>query len=125
MPRHFLLQAVAEIGYRESVQVTATVQITPQKKGSAGSGSGHLLEALIDQLQSRHAQVSSVHSELGGRFYQDENDYLIVEAPDDFQIDVEDRFKWMTLGQIKTLLAEPGIFTIEARSIISLLMRYI
>jgi oxidase EvaA len=122
---HFLLQGLAEVGFRESVQVTATVQVPPQKESSAGSRSEAALEALIDELEPRHTHIHSVQSEEGGRFFRDENDYLVVEAPEERDIDTTDRFRWMTLGQIKALLAAPGIFTNEARSIFSLLMRYI
>ena len=81
------------------------------------------MRILINSKRNQNRHVFK--SEEGGRFFRDENDYLVVEAPEERDIDTTDRFRWMTLGQIKALLAAPGIFTNEARSIFSLLMRYI
>jgi hypothetical protein len=60
----------------------------------------------------------------GGEALLDSHE-AIVEAPGDLQIDADECFQWTTLGQIKTLLAEPGKFTNEARSIISLMLSYL
>lgn len=59
----------------------------------------------------------------GGRFYQDSNRYRIVDIGD--ACDVDRMACWLTLGDIRRLLDEPGWLTNEARSALSLLLPWL
>lgn len=64
-------------------------------------------------------------SEEGGRFYQDENEYVISLLPADAQVPEDSEGFWLTLGEIKDLIASPGFCSIELRCICSLFLKYL
>ena len=107
---HFLFRARAEAGLHEKIELTPTLVIEP------GDASG---EALAAPWQGR-VVTECCQSEEGGRFYQDSNRYRIVDIGD--ACDVDRMACWLTLGDIRRLLDEPGWLTNEARSALSLLL---
>ncbi len=64
-------------------------------------------------------------SEEGGRFYQEENDYEIVWLDPAVELPASDDYRWLTLRQVRDLIRIPGIFTIEFRGALALLLRYL
>lgn len=69
-----------------------------------------------------HAQV--VQSDEGGRFYQDATLYRLMEV-DNTILQTTDIRYWLTLRDIKELLAKGGYLTNEARSALSLVLRWL
>ncbi|MCM3875242.1 MAG: NDP-hexose 2,3-dehydratase family protein [Thermoanaerobaculia bacterium] len=107
---HFLFRAHAEPGLDNRVELTPTLVIEP---GDA-----------FDETHTRRwpgkvvAQVRQ--SEEGGRFYRDTNTYRVVDAGMAGEVDPDSY--WLTLGDVRQLLDEPGWLTNEARSALSLLL---
>ncbi len=122
---HFLLHAAVEAGNSETAQLTATVQIPPQGRRSNSIGRSNPFLAVLDECGAAGTPIRSTQSEEGGRFFRDLNEYSIVEIPEDRNVAVPGEFQWATLCQIKSLLRQPGIFTNEARSVISLMLSYL
>ena len=58
-------------------------------------------------------------SEEGGRFYHEQNRYVIVLLDQDFTISVPENFKWLTLGQVKEFLRFNNYLNIQVRSLIA------
>ena len=75
---------------------------------------------LFDELFDPHNRVhyDTLQSEEGGRFYQWQNRNMIVELPPERKLELPEQFAWMSLGQMKEFMRY-GLFSIEARSIIS------
>ncbi|MDX1439612.1 MAG: NDP-hexose 2,3-dehydratase family protein [Rubricoccaceae bacterium] len=65
--------------------------------------------------------LSCKHSDEGGRFFQCVADYEIRQIETLHDEDVV----WMTLGQVARLIQREGIFTNEARSLVSMLLTYL
>ena len=74
-------------------------------------------------LNARKDQIvfDTLQSEEGGRFFKEQNRNLIVEADEDFPLEVPERYTWMTLRQIYQFLRFNNYLNIQARSLISAL----
>lgn len=108
---HFLLQAVDEPGLINKTELTATIVIDPGKI---------CRPALV--FPKGRIIVQCRQSEEGGRFFKDINLFRIVDTGDVFP--APEGYFWLSLYQIKQLLAEAGWFTNELRSVLSLLLRW-
>lgn len=116
---HVLAHARPEPGYFDVVELGPTVQCVPDNHA-------HLLPErrprfLDAVLAARPEQIlyDVVQSEEGGRFYRALSRYVVVETQDD--PDVPDDYRWMTVGQLVTLLQHSNYCNIQARSLIACL----
>lgn len=113
---HLLVQAKMEAGNFDLLEMAATVQCT--------TGSYLKPEYDVPYLEyflEKRGEVlyDSVQSEEGGRFYQEQNRYMVIEVAEEFPTEAEERFIWMTLGQAKEFIKFNNYFNVEARSVIS------
>jgi oxidase EvaA len=78
-------------------------------------------EFLSYVLNAKKEQIlySAFQSEEGGRFYREQNQNMILEAGDDFSIEVPDNFIWLTLNQILSFIQYNNYINVEARSLIA------
>jgi dTDP-4-dehydro-6-deoxy-alpha-D-glucopyranose 2,3-dehydratase len=107
---HFLFRAQAEPGLWSKVELTPTVVIEP---GDASDGT--CMRRWPGKIVAHVRQ-----SEEGGRFYQDTNVYRVIDIGMAGEVDAN--CYWLTLGDVRQLLNEPGWLTNEARSALSLLL---
>ncbi|WP_188986760.1 NDP-hexose 2,3-dehydratase family protein [Saccharopolyspora thermophila] len=118
---HVLVQARTGAGTYDVVEMAPTVHCAPD---NLGEGSGDPRPHFLDYvLTARPDQIryDVIHSEEGGRFYHAQNRYLVIEADDDFPIDVPDDFIWVTARQIIDLNQHGNYFNVEARSLLAAL----
>lgn len=116
---HFLVQAKLECGNFDVMELAPTVQCL----------TGNAEEAIIKPefydyiMNARKDQVliDALQSEEGGRFYHEQNRNLLIEADEDFPLQLPERYTWMTLRQIYKFLRFNNYLNIQARSIISAL----
>ena len=117
---HFLVQAKLECGNFDVMELAPTVQCL----------TGNVYEENIQKpefadyvLNARKEQTvfDTIQSEEGGRFYKEQNRNLIVEADEDFPLELPERYTWMTLRQIYDFLRFNNYLNIQARSLISAL----
>ncbi|MBF6063299.1 NDP-hexose 2,3-dehydratase family protein [Nocardia terpenica] len=116
---HVLIQARTGAGTYDVVEMAPTVHCAPDNLTETSAR-----PCFLDYvLEARPAQIryDVVHSEEGGRFYQAQNRYLVVEACDDFPIAAPDDFIWMTVRQIVDLNQHGNYFNVEARSLLAAL----
>ena len=66
--------------------------------------------------------TESYQSEEGGRFYQNKSIYKIIDIG---EVEKKSKLIWLTLSEIHVLFKNEGIFTNEARSILSLLLYWL
>jgi oxidase EvaA len=108
---HFLLRMRAEAGLRNRVELTATEVIEPGRP--------------LDEVRRWPGAIVAQcrQSEEGGRFYRDTNTYRIIDIGTAGETDPD--CCWLTIGDIRQLLDEPGWLTNEARSALSLLLPWL
>jgi len=112
---HWLVQAKAEPGNFDILEMAPTVQCI--------TGSLRNMEypvPYVDNFLAPGASVryNTIQSEEGGRFYHEQNRYMVVEAPAIAEVP-HPFYCWMTLRQIKEFIKFNNYFNIEARSLVS------
>lgn len=113
---HLLVQVKLEAGNFDLLEMAATVQcITGSYKEA------HAEVPFLEYFTAGRGRLiyDTLQSEEGGRFYQEQNRYAVLEVGDEFPIDVGERHIWMTLGQAKEFIMFNNYFNVEARSLIA------
>ena len=116
---HFLVQAKLECGNFDVMELAPTVQCL----------TGNAEEAIIKpefydyimNVREDQVLIDALQSEEGGRFYHEQNRNILVEADENFPLELPERYTWMTLRQIYKFLRFNNYLNIQARSIISAL----
>jgi oxidase EvaA len=118
---HFLVQAKIEPGNFKAIQLSTTIQATysnfMQKHGGAKPP---FLDYFVN-AKSSSIVVDQLQSEQGTRYFKKRNRNFIVLADKNENIEEGERHIWMTLGQIKELLKEDNMISMNCRSVISCL----
>ncbi|MFE5675393.1 NDP-hexose 2,3-dehydratase family protein [Streptomyces erythrochromogenes] len=116
---HILLRASVEPGYVDGVELSPTVQFTPESVPP-----GAALPRFVDDVLSappERTRFACLLSEEGGRFHHALNRYLVVETEGDAE-SMEDRdFRWVTLDQLSTLLRHSHYLNVQARTLVACL----
>ena len=115
---HFLVQAKLECGNFDVMELAPTVQcltdvVEPEDKPD--------FYDYVTSITKGKVLIDALQSEEGGRFYHEQNRNLLIEADEDFPVELPDRYTWMTLNQIYDFLRFNNYLNIQARSIISAL----
>jgi len=116
---HFLVQAKVEAGNFDILELAPTVQCLT---GNYRKGYNEYSVPFInDVLSASKEQIwySARQSEEGGRFYMEQNLNMIIEAKNDFSVEVPENYCWATLNQLLTFIRFNNYLNIEARSLLS------
>ncbi|WP_328406323.1 NDP-hexose 2,3-dehydratase family protein (plasmid) [Streptomyces sp. NBC_00390] len=116
---HVLVRAGVEPGCRDAVELGPTVQFLP---GSDGSPLTAERPPFLDEVLAatpEQIRYDVTQSEEGGRFYRVLSRYMVVEIEHD--VSLPDGYRWMTVGQLGTLLQHSHYINIQARSLIACL----
>ena len=100
---HFLVQAKLEAGNFDIIEMAPTVQCLT---GDYRVGKNEYVVPYLDIILNAPKETiwySCYQSEEGGRFFQEQNINIIVEVGDDFSIEVEENYCWMTLNCFRLL----------------------
>ncbi len=121
---HFLVQAKLECGNFDVVELAPTVQcLTGNYRKGKNEYTIPYLDVILDAPKER-VWYSSFQSEEGGRFFQEQNLNTIVEVGDEFPIEVEENYCWMTLNQLLSFVTYNNYVNIAARSLLSAVSFY-
>lgn len=121
---HFLVQAKLESGNFDVVEMAPTVQcLTGNYRKGKNEYSIPYLENMLN-APKENIWYSSYQSEEGGRFYQEQNLNIIVEVGDEFPVEVEENYCWMTLNQMLSFVTYNNYLNIAARSLLSAISFY-
>jgi oxidase EvaA len=118
---HFLVQAKVEAGNLDILELAPTVQCLT---GNYRKGQNEYDVPFLDVVLSAKPESilhRSMQSEEGGRFYREQNLNMIVEAPENFPVDVPENFCWMTLAQIYKFIQFNNYLNIQSRSLLSVI----
>ncbi|HEY0963224.1 MAG TPA: NDP-hexose 2,3-dehydratase family protein [Pseudomonadales bacterium] len=117
--RYFLMQAKMEPGNVNLVQLSPTLQATFSNYSQAHKGN---LPPYTQFFLDADARVinSQLQSETGTRFFQKFNRNVLLDIDDD--VDVLPGFRWLTLYEIRKLMAEDDAVNMDSRSVLSNVM---
>lgn len=121
---HFLVQAKLECGNFDVIEMAPTVQCLT---GNYRVGKNEYTIPYLDNILNAdpsHIWHSSFQSEEGGRFFQEQNLNIIVEVDENFPIEVEENYCWMTLNQLLSFVTYNNYLNIAARSLLSAIRFY-
>jgi len=124
--RRYLMQAKVEPGNINGVQLSPTVQATFSNYSRVHNGAStpfleFFLEADQPGRQGAQILIDQLQGEQGSRFLRKRNRNMVVEIPGELaqQLPVGDRFRWLTLRQIRQLLREENRVNMDARSVLA------
>lgn len=121
---HFLVQAKLESGNFDVVELAPTVQcLTGNYRKGKNEYTIPYLETVLDAPNDK-VWYSSFQSEEGGRFFQEQNLNIIVEVGDEFPVEVEENYCWITLNQMLSFVTYNNYLNIAARSLLSAISFY-
>lgn len=121
---HFLVQAKLESGNFDIVEMAPTVQcLTGNYRKGKNEYTIPYLEQILNAPKDR-IWYSSYQSEEGGRFFQEQNLNIIVEVGEEFPIEVEENYCWLTLNQMLSFVTYNNYLNIAARSLLSAISFY-
>jgi oxidase EvaA len=116
---HFLVQAKAEPGNINTYQLSPTVQATRSNYTRVHGGAATpYLEYFIDSNKSE-VLVDQLQSEQGARFFRKRNRNMIVQVSSDEKVADSELHRWMTLGQLLTLMQDDNTMNMDARSVLA------
>ncbi|MEK0413628.1 MAG: hypothetical protein RL070_1116 [Bacteroidota bacterium] len=115
---HFLVQAKLECGNFDVIELAPTVQCLTGAVGKEAYEKPEFYDYIVN-ARKEQIIMNTLQSEEGGRFYHEQNRNLLVEADENFSLNLPTRFTWMTLSQMYEFLRFNNYLNIQARSIIS------
>ncbi len=114
---HLLMQAKMEPGNVNTLQLSPTVQATRSNYTRVHLGGGtRYLEYFVEPRPGR-VLVDVLQSEQGAWFYRKRNRNILIETTDD--VPVHEDYCWLTLGQLRELLAYDNLVNMDARTVLS------
>ena len=114
---YFLMQAKIEPGNINKIQISPTIQATKSNFMQAHGGKVPAYLEYFSNKTNYEIIVDQIQSEQSSRFLGKRNRNIIIIVDDD--IEVLDSHKWMTLGQIKQLMAYDNLVNMDTRTVIS------
>jgi oxidase EvaA len=115
---HILAQAKMEPGNINLIQISPTVQATESNYTQAHGGrKPKFIEYFIGKPE-RKILLDQLQSEQGSRYLLKRNRNVIIEVPTEENIEFEDDFIWITIGQLQKLMRYPNLVHLDCRSII-------
>ncbi|WP_217494694.1 NDP-hexose 2,3-dehydratase family protein [Frankia sp. CgS1] len=121
--RHLLVHARTEPGTGDVVEMSPTVNCSPENYRGLGRDQQPPFLDFVLAAPPERILVDVVHSEEGGRFYHAENRYQLVEADEDFPLEVPPDFVWMTVSQLTSFVPYGNHVNVGARSLLTCITR--
>lgn len=113
----FLLQAKIEPGNVNHVQLSPTLQATRSNYTQVHQGRKPRYLEYFQKAQPEHILLDQLQSEQGARFLRKRNRNIIIWVED--EMPEHEDFCWLTLGQIKALMANDNIVNMDTRTVLS------
>lgn len=114
---YFLLQAKIEPGNVNCVQLSPTLQATRSNYTCVHGGRRPAYLGYFKNARQGQVLLDQLQSEQGARFFRKRNRNMIIRV--DGEIDAGEDFRWLTLGQIKSLMARDNTVNMDTRTVLS------
>ncbi|MCF1594620.1 NDP-hexose 2,3-dehydratase family protein [Streptomyces muensis] len=119
---HVLVHARVEGGFLDTVELAPTVQYIPANYAHRGAGRRPPFLDFVQSADPSRVSYEAVHSEEGGRFLNAESRYLFVAAdPDQAPDDPPPGYRWVTPGQLNSLVCHGRYVNVQARTLLAAL----
>jgi oxidase EvaA len=115
---HVLVHARVEPGFMDTVELGPTLQLI--RENYAGLPQPRYLDYVLGADTDR-IRFDAFLSEEGGRFFDAQNRYLVIEVEDDFPVSCPPDYRWVTVGQLSELLRHGHYLNVQARSLVACL----
>jgi oxidase EvaA len=117
--RHLLAQVKTEAGVLDVAELAPTVQCLPgHARALPERQRPRYLDLVLDPNAGR-LRYDSVQSEEGGRFHHADNRYRVVDVGEEFPVEEEPGFLWVTVRQLSALLRHANYVNIQARTLVA------
>ena len=118
---HYLVEAKAEPGNPDLIQISPSLQATFSNLKQAHGGKKPRLSEYFEFPEDNQGTVlfSQWMSEDGGRLHLKRNKGMLVEIPPNSKIELGDTFRWISLYQLKELIKQNSWVNPHIRGIIS------
>lgn len=116
---HALVQMRTEAGGLDVAELAPTVHCQPDNHADVPAEHRPAYVDYVLNAPRSQIRYHTWQSEEGGRFYHNENRYMLVEVPAEFDDSVTPDHRWMTFDQITYLLGHSYYVNIQLRSIIA------
>ncbi len=118
---YYLIEAKAEPGNPDLVQISPTLQATYSNLNqSHGGRKPHFSEFFLNPKENKCEILFDQYlSEDGGRLFKKRNRGMLIEIPANTEIKFNSSFNWVTLFQIKYLIKKTSWVNPHTRSLIS------
>ena len=117
---HFLIRAKVESGYFDILEMSPTVTTSDINYRISKNNSPHFVNYFIEPISDK-VHYSVLLSEEGGRFFNYQNKYMIVEIDYSESPKIPENYIWMTLGQLMDFIQYDNYVSIEVRTLFSLM----
>lgn len=117
---HVLVQAKAEPGLVDAIELAPTVQYTPENYDVLPDAARPPFLDEVCDADPRRIRFDTTLSEEGGRFYHTRNRYLVIETDAEYGGEHPD-FRWMTVHQLTGLLRHSYYLNMQARNLLTCL----
>lgn len=114
---YFLMQSKIEPGNVNNVQISPTLQATKSNFTQVHQGKKPAYLDYFVNARPHQILLDQLQSEQGARFLRKRNRNIIIKVDED--VDLLPDFRWMTLGQIKTLMYHDNMVNMDTRTVIS------
>ena len=114
---YFLLQAKIEPGNVNCVQLSPTLQATRSNYTCVHGGKKPAYLDYFKNVKPHRIIIDQLQSEQGARFLRKRNRNIIIKVDDD--VEAGEDFRWLTLGQIKSLMCHNNVVNMDTRTVIS------
>lgn len=119
---HYLINAKAEPGNYNGIQLSPTLQATKSNLEAAHGGLKPLfLDYFLDTKSDNEIIFDQWLPEDGGRLFLKRNRGIVLGISENTKIELPKDFKWVTLNQIIKFIKEENIINPHLRSLISIL----
>jgi len=119
---YFLMQAKAEVGNRNGVQLGPTVQFTQENYVDNEKLKKPFLYEEFHEPKNFIVIKETRQSEEGARFYMEQHVHKILFLPDHLTLDLPSEYQWLSYGQIRYFINLGEYVNSCARSILACLI---
>lgn len=116
---HLLMQAKSEPGNANGMQLSPTVQATKSNYSRVHGGSAVKYLDCFRRPEPGSVVADVLQSEQGSWFLGKRNRNMIVRVGP--EVEAEEDFAWLTLGQVNMLLRQDNVVNMDARTVLSCL----
>lgn len=118
---HYLVEAKAEPGNPDKVQISPTLQATFSNLKQAHGGRKPRFSEFFENPEGNQGTVlfDQWMSEDGGRLHLKRNKGMLIEVPESLVLDIPSTFRWISMYQLKELIKQNSWVNPHIRGIIS------